>query len=449
MSSEKYIYVTEFIEVDLKVPDLGLSGNSQIADRFLHNPLHNLVINLLQDIHLTPETVIYIPSQNAHEIDESNPDCEWKSTSIPQYFTETWLLGATVDIGLVQGLEAPINPSDNLEISDIAFTPDSENPLFNQMINYLALQRYTFPQRPEYTLLGFSPPDLPLKPYDSLLQQSFPGEEEDLEYLIGINQILAFGSDLTPISFPLGTGIQLQYSDILLSKYSFLNPSGYQPPEKSKVALRFRYRLEVNLQELYRTLVQLSSEEQVTQQFQAFGFSLPFPEGKTYQNLSATSIENKIFLPPGKSKSYAPSSFLASSGSLIAIQPLLGHHTPRWKMRLEINGKSYSLHKIKLSPHQSYGAHLSKKNICLHLDSGHLAYHALKDYQYQGQIRIKEANQVLFRLIGYHFNPHSDLIEGSIGAIIYWIPEGEISLDLKSDDLCQPLDLQNRIFCHC
>ena len=464
-----YIFVTEFIEIDSEIPDLGLNGNSQTADRFLHNPIHNLVIGLLQDIDLTPSTIVYIPSQNAHEIDECRPECEWKSTSIPQYFTSSWLLGVDAEIGLVQGLDPPTQDSDSLQIDQVEFINHSTNPIFSQMIEQLDFHLYSFPQRPEYGMLGFQN-ELPVHPItDTLILQTSNGHEgeEDVEYRIGISRILSFGSDLTPISFPSGTGIQVQYSDIVLSKYSWKNPANYLQPEGKRIALRLRYRLDIDLVELYQKLVQIlesigweDASDRVGERFALFGFSFDQSAMVGYHHLYTTSIDLKTPLPPGKSKSFSPSTFLPSSGSIVSIIPQVGHHTIGFKIRLEIDGKKFDLHQVSFGHlGKSQAAHWAnegnEKNLCLHTDRWHLPYHGLENCAYlsteKKRIKIKESNQALIRLIGYHFNPHPILIEGKMGMIVYWTTETELpsSVQRLKSDLCQPDDLENRVFCHC
>jgi hypothetical protein len=501
-----YIFVTEFIEIDSEVPDLGLNGNSQTADRFLHNPIHNLVIGLLQDIDLTPSTIVYIPSRNAHEIDECRPECEWKSTSIPQYFTSSWLLGVEAEIGLVQGLDPPTQNDDSLQIDQVDFINHSTNPIFSQMIDQLDFHLYSFPQRPEYGMLGFQN-ELAVRPNpDTLILQTSNGREgeEDLEYQIGISRILSFGSDLTPISFPPGTGIEVQYGDIVLSKYSWKNPANYLQPEGTRIVLRLRYRLDIDLVELYQKLVQIlesigweDASDRVGERFALFGLSfdqsamknpskplaltegynpsesmvrsskpLTLTEGynpseamERYRNLYTTSIDLKTPLPPGKSKSFSPSTFLPSPGSIVTIIPQVGHHTTGFKIRLEIDGKKFDLHQVSFGHlGKSQAAHWAnegnEKNLCLHTDRWHLPYHGLENCAYlrtEKRIKIKESNQALIRLIGYHFNPHPILIEGKIGMIIYWTTDEEFppSVQRLQSDLCQPADLENRLFCHC
>lgn len=138
------VTVDEFLAVDWRNISLDKRPNAPIsaqsAHRFVHNPLHNFVTNVLSSFRApngksvpSRQAVVYLP--NAHILLPECDICGYLSIPLPQYTTSVWLTAARSEIGIAKNLPATTLGYTG-EFSQIGFRNCTKDPLFSNMLVY-------------------------------------------------------------------------------------------------------------------------------------------------------------------------------------------------------------------------------------------------------------------------------------------------------------------------
>ena len=178
-------------------------NNSQRANRRLWNPLHNFINGLPVDEILTLDSV---PTEGGG----------YRSATIPQYVTNTYLRKVSFRIGVLK---------DNI------FDDRSEDCRFTSMIRKAIFGIVCFPQRPEYLQRNLADESTSRRPVTSCLDHTLErhallgSEAADFTFYCSVCAAFAVDSCLTDITFPVGYGLKLDYSDVVLLDYAWTNPT--------------------------------------------------------------------------------------------------------------------------------------------------------------------------------------------------------------------------------
>lgn len=467
------IQVIEFIELDLQRDPLHLVlpsplqssqfhttdnlENPQTANRYLCNPVHNLVVNTLQEVAVSAKSILKLASLSSD--DGTQPNCIFRSATIPQYFTNAWLLGVSAQIGIVTNLQ-----TSNLDT--VLFEDYTDDPKFSRVNYYANWGIVSFPQRPEYLQYGFPSSEIPVRrlsdPSDYLFERSAKmvnsNEEIDMTFLASVTQTFRIGSEFNSIQFPPEYGFQLQYSDIALSSYRWIRVDD----TITNCYLKVTYQVDFDLELLSRTLIDIlksrglrddEAKTFVQSQFQKFDLPVDNLNHKTYHNLHTTWVRNSdVTIPVGLSKSYGAATFVPTRCRLIYGVPYTRDHTDKLKLRMEVNSRRHVLHTVVPRQKKQDGYHIAqcqaglmgpvKAGICSHQHL-HLPIKGLQNQIWipdsKGPI-INHPSKVILRLIGKHHNPHDRFIDSSSILILYWEALAEIPFDPETqvfpDDPC-------------
>lgn len=474
------IRVTEFIELDLQhdpvrihfessqmrmvaVNYIDILENPQTANRYLCNPVHNLIINTLQSVSVSADSILHVPVLKSIQ-----HECGFRSATIPQYFTNAWLTRVSTHIGIITGLQPT---SSGLSISDmkqISFEDRTHDFRMNYYANFSIV---SFPQRPEYLQYGFPSSQVPVRRLtdtsDYLFEQSATmingSEEIPATFLVSVTSAFRIDAKSNKIKFPRDYGCQLHYSDIALSTYRWISspdvkyPSPdvrYPQSSEQKIVLKVNYDVDFDLAVLFQILVDIlisrnhpDAENFVKTQFASF--NLPISGlNSTYRNLYATWIRTyDVTIPPGLSKSHGSATFLPTRGRLIYAVPYASDHTQKIELQLEVNMHKHILHTIIPKQKLLDSYHISPSlvgplnpGICWH-QHPHVA--SLQKHIWnpgsKGPI-INHPHKVILRTVVKHDNPHDRFIDGTNVIIIYWEALDEIPFDPDTqvfpDDIC-------------
>lgn len=477
MGNPNMTTVTEFIEIDLNnkkvtLPEIGI-GNSQSAYRYLNNPVHNMIISLLQNVPLNRDTILRVPSQNQSI---TNPDCglpcEWKSLPIPQYFSHAWLQGVKFKVGLVRNLDGS-----ELNLDNMSFEDKSDNAAYRQMVRSVIMGLVSFPHRAEYEMCGYSNKNItvrpPVGPSDFLFQSertTTVSQSNHEMLLFSISQCLSVNQCLTPIQFPNKYGIDLSFGDIILSKYHWNNTEKISIPTDSKVVLRIEYAVQFDFLKIFDELQEIlinkgfdiaTARDNLQFLYNKFSFSKTTIK-QSINNLYASWVGSgeklqEIYpIPSGKYKFYGHPTYIPTKARLVVVVPETFDHTSKMMLRMENNGEVKILKKIRFNKKISKN---KRDSLIRHSNMPSSGNHGpvLQGYYHHKGNHIESSleehiltykekgpkinpHKVSLRSLAIHNNPHERFVSGESLFLVYWVPLENIPFDPKtqvtSDDPC-------------
>lgn len=419
--------------------------NTQTAHRRLWNPLHNYIQG-----HPVDE-VLFLDSINCenHLLDRGPDEKQekflgYRSVTIPQYNTQTYLRKVGFRIGVLRVINdahTSVGDASNSvgDAQEEIFIDRSEDPRYTQMIQRALFGLVCYPQRAEYLLPAISTESTSRRPvtscFDMTLMRHYTiGDGIDTEeksFMTSVCAAFATDSCLSEITFPEGTGLRLDYSDIVLLDYAWRNPANVILGDNETCVLEVTYTVDD-----IKLPVELEGE------LDSYGFDLSYAVihlGQTLlQDLSVQWLQITTYCPAQTKRVFRSNEIEIISSVMITC--LADDHCSASylvseageRIELPVKGCSdASFHECacdNLQIHPGY---------CMHAHDGHKICHAVSFHNLSGRYHLEITVD----------NPHMDVLHGyHLCAIYSVLSEWPISNDRTAVFLDSPLDPGKRIY---